>query len=173
MGQRSYIAKVEPSGNGRCIYLGHASSPDQAGLTLIQHYQDPAKTDLLLDLGSLSYIEPEPADIYPNHAYYGDSWDDCKPSHFTGGTDAFFLVPYHPGPEWLYSWTPDGWLASPVRRDPPPNYLAQLSLLSPDDLEHWFQNNDQPEWTRWRRLCRETQQPRPLNTLIEEFQLSR
>ena len=170
MDPHSYIAKVEPDGTGRLIYLGHGSYPNQAGLTLLTHYQDPAKTDSLLDSGSLPYIEPELADNYHYHGYYHDDWDHSKPALFTGGTDNFFLVPYHLGPEWLYCHTPDGWLASPVQRDPPRNYFAQISALSPEDLQVWFDTNTEPEWVAWRRLCRETQQPRPLNTLIEDYQ---
>ena len=173
MATRGNIAKVDRNGNGRYIYLGHASHPIDSGQILLEHYQDPDKVDALLDLGSIPYVEPDLNDIMPYYEDEPHEWDHCRPAQFSGGTDAFFLEPWLLAPEWLYCWTPDGWLASPVERaNIPRSFFTQLSVLSPEDFQVWFDQNTEPEWTAWRELCRRYQQPQPLATLIEENQRS-
>ena len=169
MATRGQIAKVENDATGRYIYLSHASHPSESGSILLEHYQDPAKVDQLLDLGSIPYIEDEIEDIMPYYGIDSDTWEDCRATEFTGGTDAYFLRPWILAPEWLYCWTPDGWLASPVERcHLPRNFMTQLSVLSPEEFQDWFDNNQEPEWIAWRALCTEYQQPKPLATVIEE-----
>lgn len=171
MATRGYLAKIERDGSGRHVYIGHSSYPHTTGKTLLQHYQDPDKVDRLLDLGAFGYIEPDPADILPYYRNDDHDWEHCRPVSFTGGTDHFFLTPQILGPEWLYAWTPDGWLASPVQReDMPDNFFTQLSRLTPEQFQDWFDNNQEPGWIAWRKLARARQEPRPLLTVIEEWE---
>ena len=169
MGTRGQIAKIERDGSGRYVYLGHAAQPAGAGTILLEHYQDPALLDALLDLGSMPYIAPDPAEVKPYVDDDDKDWRSCAPIRFTGGTDAFFLRPRMLAPEWLYAWTPDGWLAAPVQRDMPRDYMTKLSDLTPDDFQDWFDHNQSPEWQEWRAGCRQYQQPRPLATVIREL----
>lgn len=172
MATRGQIAKIERDGSGRHIYLGHRSHPSHSGTVLLEHYQDPEKVDALLDLGAIPYVEPNLADITPYCQDYHLDRGDNAATRFTGGTNAYFLQPWMLAPEWLYAWTPDGWLAAPVERDPPRNFYSQNSRLSLEDFKEWFDNNEEPQWVTWRRRCREYQQPRPLETLIRELAAS-
>ena len=127
MAHRAYIAKVERDGSGRYIYLGHSSYPTGAGAILLEHYQDPDKTDALISMGSIPQVAPELHDVEPYYPHDDREWQGNQPVPFTGGTDTFFLSAYMPGPEWLYAWTPDGWLAAPVRsHDMPPSLPPAL-----------------------------------------------
>lgn len=172
MATRGYIAKIERDGSGRYIYLGHRSHPAHSGQTLLEHYQHPDKMNALLDLGAIPYVQPDLADIM---TYCQDNhldWRNCAPTRFTGGTDAYFLQPWMPGPEWLYAWTPDGWLAAPVEQDVPHNFYPHVLRLSPERLQEWFDHNQEPQWIAWRQRCREYQQPRPLERLVRELAAS-
>ena len=170
MAHRGYIAKAEPDGSGRYVYLGHNSYPSGAGEILLRHYQEPGKVDALLNLGSITNLAPDPADVSSYHGSHDEEWEDCKPVAFHGGTGAFFLQVYLPNPEWLYCWTPDGWLAAPVQsHDIPKDYIEHITIMEPSAFEDWFDNNQQPEWVRWRAVCRDRQQPKPLLTVIQEY----
>ena len=170
MAHRGYIAKAEPDGSGRYVYLGHAAYPSAAGEILLRHYQEPGKANALIALGHVSRLAPELADTDSYFTTNGDPWEHCQPQSFTGGTNAFFLPPYLPGPEWLYCWTPDGWLAAPVQcHDIPKDYAERITTMQPDAFEDWFHNNRQPEWVQWRAVCRDRQQPKPLLTVIQDY----
>ena len=171
MACRGYIAKVEPDGSGRYVYLGNQSYPSHAGETLLRHYQEPEKVEALLNLGSICKLRPETKDVETYHDHWNDSWDNCAPTPFHGGTDTFFLNVYQPGPEWLYCWTPDGWLASAVKcHDIPPSFVSHATArMTPEAFEHWFDHNQDPEWVQWRAACRERQQPRPLLEVIQNY----
>ena len=169
MGTRGQIAKIERDGSGRWIYLGQAAQPTSAGVILLEQYQEPDRLDALLDLGSMPYVEPDPADVRPYVDDEDKDWRSCAPVRFTGGTDTFFLRPRMLGPEWLYAWTPDGWLAAPVQRDMPPHYMTQLSRLTAEEFQDWFDHNEDPRWQTWRALGQQYQQPRPLATIIQSL----
>ena len=63
------------------------------------------------------------------------------------------------GPEWLYAWTPDGWLASPAMPVAPPDcYDTDSEKLRDAD----------PQWQEWLRRTREFQRPQPLHSLIRD-----
>ena len=79
------------------------------------------------------------------------------------------ITPYIPGPEWLYAWTPDGWLAAKVNAQPPANYQLNAVRLEPRQFEDWFDNNQETEWIEWRRQAREDQRPQPLATIIGRY----
>ena len=167
MAHRGYIAKVETDGTGRYIYIGHASYPSTTGAILLQHYQDPDKLDQLISMGSVPYIEPELHNIRPYYPSPETDWDHCKPAEFTGGTDTFFLTTYHPGPEWLYCFCPDGWLAARVTAENiPMDYFHRISTMPGEELDHWFHHNQEPHWVRWRNECRDRQQPQPLLSVV-------
>ena len=60
-----------------------------------------------------------------------------------------------PGSEWLYCWTPDGWLAAPGRLGWPPVC--------------WFnstESENDPEWTAWLESTAKVQSPEALNQAI-------
>lgn len=168
MGSRAYIAKFERDGTGKFIYLGHGCTPSDAGIKLLTHFSEPDQIDALIAGGSTIRIGNS---IQDTDTYYDDEqeWEHCKPTKIQGGTGPFFESPYIPGPEWLYAWTPDGWLAAKVKAQPPANYQLNAVKLEPREFEEWFDNNQEPEWIEWRRQAREDQRPQPLATIIGRY----
>ena len=41
--------------------------------------------------------------------------------------------------------------------------------LTPKEYQDWFDNNQQPEWIKWRNQASKSQAPKPLATIIEEY----
>ena len=85
---------------------------------------------------------------------------NCEPYAFAGGTEQFFADYWSPGPEWLYVWTTDGWLASAAMPGaPPPSYYQG----SPESY------NPDPQWREWLRKTREFQRPQSLHSLVAAY----
>ena len=170
MGSRAHIAKIEKDGSGRYIYLGHGCYPDDAGMILLEHYQEESKIERLIAKGSIPHVDTEIEDTY---SYYDDGyeeWENNKPTEFNGGTQQFFEHPYIPSEEWLYAWTPDGWFAAQVTNErPPQNFHQKLATLEPEQFQHWFDNNQEPEWIEWRSRTIKSQRPQPLYKIIETY----
>ena len=89
-----------------------------------------------------------------------NSWEICQPRAFEGGTEGFFARYWDVGPEWLYAWTPDGWLASPATPGAPPECYYANSRTPPDS---------DPKWQEWLRRTREFQRPQSLHSLIDAY----
>ena len=73
----------------------------------------------------------------------------------------FFGEYWGPGSEWLYVWTPNGWLASPAMAEMPP--------------QSYFDDGGNPSdssWTEWISQTREAQRARPLYSVVAGFQRS-
>ena len=81
-----------------------------AGATLLQHYSDEESIDRLVILGSVTWLEARPEDSITYFRDNAQPWENCRPYTFGGGTERFFARYWGVGPEWLYVWTPDGWL---------------------------------------------------------------
>ena len=91
---------------------------------------------------------------------YGYSWEICRPRGFQGGTEGFFARYWDVGPEWLYAWTPDGWLGCEAMPGAPPeSYRADSEALREVD----------PQWQDWLRRTREFQRPQSLHSLIDAY----
>ena len=160
MAIRAMIGKVDRRGNGQTIYLGHDGCPDQAGDALLQHYSGEEHIDRLISRGYVTWLEHTPEASVTYHSDYGYSWEICQPRAFRGGTGEFFARYWDVGPEWLYAWTPDGWLGSAAMPGAPPeSYHADSEALRDED----------PEWREWLRLTREFQRPQPLHSLIDDY----
>ena len=133
MASHAIIGKADRQGNGQAIYLGRGCYPDDAGAMLLEHYSDAELIDQLIRLGAITRLEPTPE---ASVTYFRDlnvPWEHCQPYAFTGGTEGFFAEYWSPGPEWLYVWTPDGWLDSPAMPGAPPEgYYADTRTL-PDE----------------------------------------
>lgn len=173
MASRAYIAKINPDGSGKYVYLGHGCYPDHAGIMLLENYQDGSVIDALIAKGSISHLSET---IAETEFYYGEheqDWNMCSPALLEGGTERFFGTAYMPGPEWLYAWTPDGWLAAEVQSSPPHDWINNLGTMSPEAYQDWFDHNQQPEWVAWRAKAMEKQRPQPLNTVIEQYALTK
>ena len=169
MGSRAYIAKINPTGAGQYIYLGHGCYPNDAGVILLEHYQEEETVDALIALGSITNLATTPERTPSYHRDYDEPWEHCRPEPIRDGSQEFFGYAYQPGPELLYAWTPDGWLAARVQGKIPKDYFKQLSTLTSNQFQHWYDRNQQPQWTAWREQARRTQQPRPLYTVIQEY----
>ena len=102
---RANIARIRPDGSGHFIYL-HYGEPLEYGSILLDHYQDEAKIQALMDLGALSTLGPDigqPVDfdtaVYSQslreaqclayHRDWAEPWEDCQPKQLTGGLDEF------------------------------------------------------------------------------------
>ena len=120
MAERAIVGKVNPSGDGLAIYLGHDGGPDWAGDILLNHYSEEASIDRLIELGAVVWLGSSPEECVSYHRYYGYDWQGCRPYEFDGGTERFFAIYWNAMAEWLYVWTPDGWLASPAMPGAPP-----------------------------------------------------
>ena len=154
MGSRCFIAHIAPDGAGRAIYCHLGSPPDRNGLMLLENYQDEDEVLALMDLGRISSLENT---ARRTADYVKDG--PARPHTFSGGTDGFFGRFWTQGTEWLYAWTPDGWFAAPGHRRMP------QELLFDDDADPRHARL----WAVLDREAAETQRPRPLSTVIEEY----
>lgn len=59
MATRSFIGKQQPNGKIIGVYCHWDGYPEGVGKTLKMHYTDPAKVDSLIELGAISYLDPE------------------------------------------------------------------------------------------------------------------
>ena len=125
---------------------------------LLEHYSDEDRIDRLIRMGSVTWLEPTPEESGTYLRDHGQPWENCRPYAFRGGTDRFFTQYCGPGPEWLYVWTPDGWLSGAGMPGAPPDCYYTDTHTVPDV-------ND-PEWREWLRRTREFQRPQPLHSLI-------
>lgn len=143
--------------------------PNEAGLTLLEHYREERQIDALIGMGSILHLEETPEGTVSHHGDHGVSWDFCQPVEIMNGADGFFKRTYMPGPEWLYRWTPDGWLAAEAEQDLPLRFLEMCYSLSTDAFEDWFENNQDPEFVNWRWLVKDKQTPQSLLAVIERY----
>ena len=153
MGSRCIIGRVEPDGTGEALYCHKGASPHRNGLTLINHYQEPETVSRLTAIGAISSLDP---DVATTEKFHPEEFRRA-PMAFENGTDGFFSTFWGHGPEWLYCWTPDGWLAAPGIRGPAP--------------EQWYQgeeNPNDPEWAKWLETTAKFQRPMSLGSAIEE-----
>ena len=169
MGSRALIAKLERNGIGRSIYLGHGCYPDDAGIMLLEHYSEPEAVEALISRGDVCQLDTNIRDTIFYFQDYQHDWSYCRPTTFENGTEEFFSYAHQLGPEWLYAWTPDGWLAAKADRDPPENYLEKITQMPPEAFQDWFDNNQEPAWVEWRRQAKENQRPQPLATIIKQY----
>ncbi len=146
MTTRAIVGKVDRQGNGRAIYLGHGGYPDQAGARLLQHYSDERTIHQLIGLGSVAWLETTPEETITYFCHRRQLWMNCQPYAFGGGTERFFADYWSPSPEWLYVWTPDGWLGNAAMPGAPPQSYYQGSPES---------YNPDPQWREWLRKTRE------------------
>ena len=160
MAIRAMIGRVYRQGNGQAIYLGHGCYPDDAGAMLRDHYSDEKLIDRLIGSGSIARLAPTPGNSITYFRDNAQPWENCRPYTFGGGTERFFARYWGVGPEWLYAWTPDGWLASGAMPGAPPESIhADTEALRDGD----------PEWREWLRRTREFQRPQPLHSLIDAY----
>ena len=152
MGSRCFIAHIDRNGMGRAIYCHQGAPPDQNGVTLLRHYQDEQSVKTITALRSISSLSNDPG---ITAKFNQDSTYPVLTFH--GGTDAFFGHFWTTGTEWLYAWTPDGWLAAPGFRELP----AELLQHDHDDSH--------PLWERTHRRAAAYQVPQPLNTVIKRY----
>ena len=158
MASRCIIGKVDGRGNGKAILCARGCCPDEVGAGLLGHYSDECLIDELIALGSIAWLDTEPEECEAYHRDRGYPWENCQPYSFQGGTEAFFSEYWGPGPEWLYVWTPDGWLASPAMAGmPPQSYFDDGGSLS------------DPSWTEWISRTRAAQRARPLYSMVADF----
>lgn len=70
MGTRSYIvAKHSRDNLFHCIYCHWDGYPDGVGKCLVNHYQDQAKIDALMDLGDISSLDADPFTPPDGHTF--------------------------------------------------------------------------------------------------------
>ena len=171
MGSRCLIAKVENNGRGRYITLNHGGTPEDAGRILLEHYQDGEKLNQLLDHGDTGYIDPDPEEIEGHHVADDHEWEQCCPKEFEGGTQEIFGAAHMLGPEWIYCWTPGGWIAAKVlRAGIPESFFGKLRTLTPQQFQYWYDHNKEPQWIEWRHRCQEEQIPRPMYEVIQSYE---
>ncbi len=110
--------------------------------------------------GSVTWLEARPGNSITYFRANAQPWENCRPYTFGGGTERFFARYWGVGPEWLYVWTPDGWLGCKAMPGAPPeSYRADSEEL----------RNADPQWREWLRKTREFQRPQSLHSLIETY----
>ena len=128
---------------------------------LLDHYADEDRIDRFIRMGSVTWPEPAPEESDTYFRDCGQPWENCRPHAFSSGTERFFSRYWGPSPEWLYVWTPNGWLASPGMPGAPPDCYYTDTRTVPDV-------ND-PEWLEWPRKTGEFQRPQSLHSLICDY----
>ena len=123
MSTRSFIGTLLPGGSITGIYCHHDGYPKGVGVTLRDHYTDPAKVDALLALGSISSLG---AEIGEKHefatrceevedvvdAYHRDRGDDLDdPAVYKDISDLRANVSSDMGAEYAYVFTRGEWVA--------------------------------------------------------------
>ena len=136
---------------------------------LLEHYSDAEAITELLQHGSVCHRNETTVESIFYHRDHNHPGDNCHPVTLHDGTEGLFGKPYQPGPEWLYAWTPDGWLAAAVERKVPQNYVDQIGRMGVAQLEDWFQHNPDPQWIAWRAAAVANQRPVPLSSLIDRY----
>ena len=152
MGSRCHIAYIERDGSGKGIYCHTGCYPNDVGIKLLTKYQEERDIKALVNLGELSSV----CDTAEQTATCVAE-DNIPAYEITEGTQEFFgsLMPTI---EWLYAWTPDGWLAARAH----PGNLPYHVYALPEPEEH-------PAWKQADREAAERQQPRPLYQVIQEY----
>ena len=159
MTNRAIIGKVAPQGNGVAVYLGHRACPEMAGAVLLGCYSEPDRIDRLIEMGSIAWLAETPEQSISYHRGFNFCWQGCRPFEFDRGTDGFFGIYWNALADWLYIWTPDGWLGSPAMPGDPPEIFWERPLVK-------ARLDADPEWREWLRRTREFQRPQPLQYLI-------
>lgn len=154
MGSRSHVAYIDRDGAGKGIYVHMGCRPDDIGIQLLLCYQEE-EIKALVNLGFLSGVS-DTVERTAHFVYNEDERD--RPYTICGGTQEFFGRWLH-GIEWLYAWTPDGWLACRTWREGDIPY-HQLNDPVPEDSPEWRDNDAR---------AAEYQQPRPLYQVIQDF----
>ena len=131
-------------------YCHTGASPKRNGRILIEKYQGGDTLLRIVEMGSIGSLWPDPEDTLRHNR------GDNSPTRLTGGTKAFFGAFWGPGCEYLYAWTPDGWLASPGHR----TNKALNDSWRREDSGH------RPDWPSWQEELRRMQEPAPLEWLL-------
>ena len=126
----------------------------------MEHYLDEASVDRLILKGSVIPLEPPPEDSLVYVRDYGKTWEIRPPHVFYSGIEGFFARYWGVGPEWLYAWTPDGWLTGKAMPGAPPESHQADSEALRDACS---------EWREWLRKMREFQRPQSLHSLIDAY----
>lgn len=120
MSTRSFIGKLLPGGSITGIYCHHDGYPEGVGLTLRDHYTDPAKVDALLALGSISSLGEEIGEQHEFDdrsrdwvaAYHRDRGEDLDdPAVYKDISDLRANVASDMGAEYAYVFTRGEWVA--------------------------------------------------------------
>ena len=155
MGSRCHIAYIDRDGTGKGTYCHMGCYPDDVGITLLTCYQEEEQIKALVNLGWMSSLSPT-VEITRKRI------NDYTPAYkIAGGTQEFFGR-YMPSIEWLYAWTPDGWLAARGYRDPIPDHVYRLD--APE--EH-------PAWALAELEAASYQEPQPLYNVIRDYLIER
>ena len=118
------IGKLEEGGRVRAVYCHWGGSPDMAnnGGILALHWDDPAKLDQLLDMGSLSSLGEEFGEFHPWNDYDHLDWCSFHQRDWRRGPEGYEALTFPTDRhyistargmtcEYAYMWTPDrGWL---------------------------------------------------------------
>ena len=136
MGTRCVIAKEQPDGGFRAIICAMDGNPEQAGMKLLQFYQDQDRIDRLLELGNISSLgasPDEPVDyrgligkeveemfqtindrclVFPDGLWVEEKLDSRGHEEFRGRME-------HSGAQYAYIYGECGWtLSEPPGADP-------------------------------------------------------
>lgn len=130
MATRSAIGYVMPRGHVRAIYCHWDGYPEHNGRILVNHYNNPAKIQRLIEMGNLSAlgaeIEPRPGVVHePDNRqrdvclFYNrdcnEPWSDSEFIELDG--DNFVTEFPVGGPEYYYLYDQDHWLVLCVHDD--------------------------------------------------------
>lgn len=87
MSTRSRIGKEQENGTVRSIYSHSDGYPHGVGKILLSNYQDPQKLEELINLGDISYLQPELDQVI---AYHRDLNEEYSYPKLHSSIDAFF-----------------------------------------------------------------------------------
>ena len=127
MSTHAIIAKKQPDGQYKAVYLHFDGYPEWAGLILKLHYKEEEKIDALLNLGNISVIAPnrvpDPTKKHNFNIEKGSRQEDVclfygrdrgEPGEEAQMFHSLFYVKGAYGASYMYVWENGQWETTPL-----------------------------------------------------------
>ena len=129
MTTKSVIVKLQPSGLAAAIFCrSNLTSPSVARL-LLEHYAQEDEVETLIGPGDIRSLGPTPQATLRYRQGEDPRSPPRQPQYMITnlqGLPKFEWASSYDNPQWLYTWTPDGWFGSSLGKNQEQQPLAHL-----------------------------------------------